>query len=268
MREEHGPGCHRRVRYPLVGRFRDHPGHGRRRRRGRPLHGAVGGARSDVPRGARFGDAAGRVIELLGAGRPRGGDVGRATAPSSTSPTRSPPAAARCASRRPGSCATRRPPPSSISPSSACSFDADRRGRLALGLEGGHSARRVVHAGGAATGRRLIRQLSALVAEDARIEVLEGRRVIEVLTAGGRCAGVRLGDGRTIAELGGGARDRRRRGAVVAHDQSRRGDRRRAAAGVLRRRDAGRPRVHAVSPDRGRARDRSAATSTAPTASS
>ncbi|MGZ4292822.1 MAG: FAD-dependent oxidoreductase, partial [Solirubrobacteraceae bacterium] len=33
-------------------------------------------------------------------------------------------------------------------------FDADRTGRLALGLEGGHSARRIVHAGGAATGRR------------------------------------------------------------------------------------------------------------------
>ena len=42
-------------------------------------------------------------------------------------------------------------------------FDADRFGRLALGLEGGHSVRRVVHAGGSATGRRLLRQLSALV---------------------------------------------------------------------------------------------------------
>ena len=32
-------------------------------------------------------------------------------------------------------------------------FDADGAGRLALGLEGGHSLRRVVHAGGSATGR-------------------------------------------------------------------------------------------------------------------
>jgi L-aspartate oxidase len=30
-------------------------------------------------------------------------------------------------------------------------FDADRGGSLALGLEGGHSERRIVHAGGAAT---------------------------------------------------------------------------------------------------------------------
>ncbi len=78
-------------------------------------------------------------------------------------------------------------------------FDADRQGRLALGLEGGHSARRVVHAGGAATGQRLVRQLSALVAQEERIEVLEGRRVTGLLVDGGRCVGVRLADGETIA---------------------------------------------------------------------
>jgi L-aspartate oxidase len=77
-------------------------------------------------------------------------------------------------------------------------FDADRRGRLALGLEGGHRARRIVHAGGAATGRRLIRQLSALVAEDAAIDVLEGRRATAVLTGDGRSHGLLLDDGRAI----------------------------------------------------------------------
>jgi L-aspartate oxidase len=54
-----------------------------------------------------------------------------------------------------------------------------------------------VHAGGAATGRRLIRQLSALVAQDERIEVLERRRVMRVLTADGRATGVLL-DGRRV----------------------------------------------------------------------
>ncbi len=78
-------------------------------------------------------------------------------------------------------------------------FDADRRGLLALGLEGGHSARRVVHAGGAATGRRIVRQLSALVAQDERIVVLEGRRVVGILAADGRCFGLRLDDGGSIA---------------------------------------------------------------------
>ena len=78
-------------------------------------------------------------------------------------------------------------------------FDVDRDGHLALGLEGGHSIRRIVHAGGAATGRRLVRQLSAVAAEDPGIEVIEGRRVVELLTADERCVGVRLDDGLLIA---------------------------------------------------------------------
>ena len=77
-------------------------------------------------------------------------------------------------------------------------FDADRRGRLALGLEGGHSARRVVHAGGSATGRRVTRQLSALVAEHPSIEVLEGRRAVGVIIVNGRCSGVLLHDGSRV----------------------------------------------------------------------
>lgn len=79
-------------------------------------------------------------------------------------------------------------------------FDADRHGLFALGLEGGHSARRVVHAGGAATGRRIIRQLSALVAQDPRIDVIEQRRVVQVTTVAGVATGARLADGgRVIA---------------------------------------------------------------------
>ena len=77
-------------------------------------------------------------------------------------------------------------------------FDADRRGVLALGLEGGHSVRRVVHAGGSATGRRVVRQLSALVVDEPRIEVLEGARAASAWVHEGRCAGVVLEDGRAI----------------------------------------------------------------------
>ena len=77
-------------------------------------------------------------------------------------------------------------------------FDADRHGRLALGLEGGHSARRVVHAGGSATGRRVTRQLSALVASEPRIDVLEHRRAIDLWVADGRCVGVACDDGRAL----------------------------------------------------------------------
>jgi L-aspartate oxidase len=77
-------------------------------------------------------------------------------------------------------------------------FDADRHGNLALGLEGGHSVRRVVHAGGSATGRRVVRHLSALVAETEPIDVLEGSRAAVLWTAEGRCVGVVCEDGRTI----------------------------------------------------------------------
>jgi L-aspartate oxidase len=78
-------------------------------------------------------------------------------------------------------------------------FDADRHGRLALGLEGGHSVRRIVHAGGAATGRRITRQLSALVAEHERIDVLEDCRAVALPTLAGRCVGVRLHDERLVS---------------------------------------------------------------------
>jgi L-aspartate oxidase len=69
-------------------------------------------------------------------------------------------------------------------------FDADRHGRLALGLEGGHSVRRIVHAGGSATGRRLLRELSALVVGHPRVRVIEGARVSRLLCEDGRCTGV------------------------------------------------------------------------------
>ncbi|HEV3071195.1 MAG TPA: FAD-dependent oxidoreductase [Solirubrobacteraceae bacterium] len=99
-------------------------------------------------------------------------------------------------------------------------FDADRQGRLALGLEGGHSVRRVVHAGGSATGRRLLRALSALVVQEPRIAVLENTRAkalwmeddIDPPTAAvgdprgnpdpPRCRGVACEDGRVLSARG------------------------------------------------------------------
>jgi L-aspartate oxidase len=71
-------------------------------------------------------------------------------------------------------------------------FDADRGGNLALGLEGGHSQRRIVHAGGAATGRRITRALSALVATHERVRVLEPVEATTVVMDAGRCAGLAL----------------------------------------------------------------------------
>ena len=58
-----------------------------------------------------------------------------------------------------------------------------------LGLEGAHSRRRVVHAGGAATGERVARVLAERVLAHPRIEVVEGERVLELATTDGRCVG-------------------------------------------------------------------------------
>ena len=77
-------------------------------------------------------------------------------------------------------------------------FDADRHGNLALGLEGGHSARRVAHAGGSATGRRVTRELSALVALDRRIEVRERRKAGALWIEDGRVVGLVGDDGSTL----------------------------------------------------------------------
>jgi L-aspartate oxidase len=79
-------------------------------------------------------------------------------------------------------------------------FDADRHGNLALGLEGGHSRRRVVHAGGAATGRRITRELSALVAVHERIDVLEPRAATSLTVHERRCVGLvaRSRDGQAL----------------------------------------------------------------------
>jgi L-aspartate oxidase len=68
-------------------------------------------------------------------------------------------------------------------------FDADRHGNLALGLEGGHSRRRIVHAGGAATGRRITRELSALAALHDRVQVLEHATATALWRHDGRCIG-------------------------------------------------------------------------------
>jgi L-aspartate oxidase len=80
-------------------------------------------------------------------------------------------------------------------------FDGDRLGRLALGLEGGHSVRRVVHAGGSATGRRMLRQLSALAVEEPKVAVLEGEgaRVTALWLRDGRCRGVLTRDGARVS---------------------------------------------------------------------
>jgi L-aspartate oxidase len=67
-----------------------------------------------------------------------------------------------------------------------------------LGLEGGHGRRRVVHAGGAATGDRVARVLARRVLEHPRIEVVEGERMTTIWRDADRCVGV-VTEGRALA---------------------------------------------------------------------
>lgn len=70
------------------------------------------------------------------------------------------------------------------------SFDTDPDGTLSLGLEGGHSRRRVVHAGGSATGRRLAEILSSAAIAHPGIQVHERCEALRLWTEEGRCVGV------------------------------------------------------------------------------
>src|SRR4051794_2977075 len=69
-------------------------------------------------------------------------------------------------------------------------FDRDPDGSLSLALEGGHTRRRVVHAGGAGTGRRITERLAATAAADDRIGVLEPPSMAALWSDGERCHGV------------------------------------------------------------------------------
>ncbi|WP_290057348.1 FAD-binding protein [Amycolatopsis solani] len=73
-------------------------------------------------------------------------------------------------------------------------FDSAGDGLLARAREGGHSAFRVIHAGGDATGAEVERALVAR-AGDARVPVLEHHIAVDALrTPGGRVAGVTVLD--------------------------------------------------------------------------
>lgn len=70
------------------------------------------------------------------------------------------------------------------------SFDCSN-GSLDLGLEGGHSNRRVLHANGAATGKALIDFFTTWVKRQANINIIEDTFVYELMTSGEGCFGAK-----------------------------------------------------------------------------
>jgi L-aspartate oxidase len=77
-------------------------------------------------------------------------------------------------------------------------FDLEPGGELALGLEGGHARRRIVHAGGSQTGHEITAKLAAMVAAEPRIAVRERTSAVALWSDGGRCHGI-LTEGGEIA---------------------------------------------------------------------
>jgi L-aspartate oxidase len=104
-------------------------------------------------------------------------------------------------------------------------FDLEPDGELSLGLEGGHTRRRIVHSGGSATGHEITSKLAAMVAAQPRIEVRERASMTALWSDGERCHGLLTDDGQiaapaTVLATGGAAALWRRtsnpRGAIGA----------------------------------------------------
>ena len=71
-----------------------------------------------------------------------------------------------------------------------CNFDLESGGAVALTREGGHSARRILHAQGDSTGREVARSLSAAVQAHPAITVIENAFAIDLITIEERVVGV------------------------------------------------------------------------------
>jgi L-aspartate oxidase len=89
-------------------------------------------------------------------------------------------------------------------------FDLDDDGELSLGLEGGHTRRRIVHSGGSQTGHEITSKLARMVDAEGRIEVRERTSAVALWSDGNRCRGLVTGSGAiasraTVLATGGGA---------------------------------------------------------------
>jgi hypothetical protein len=69
-------------------------------------------------------------------------------------------------------------------------FDTDSEGRLLTAQEGGHGMRRILRAGGDATGQEMVRALKETISRKPCVAVRENAFVADVLTEGGRVSGL------------------------------------------------------------------------------
>lgn len=69
-------------------------------------------------------------------------------------------------------------------------FDRDDEGNVLLTKEGGHSSRRILHAGGDSTGSDIMKALRALCRTKTNIHIHENTMALELITADNTCLGV------------------------------------------------------------------------------
>jgi L-aspartate oxidase len=67
-------------------------------------------------------------------------------------------------------------------------FDKDTAGRITLGQEGAHSIRRILHAGGDATGKALVQFLLKMLSN--KVQIIEHELAIDLIVKDGICVGV------------------------------------------------------------------------------
>jgi L-aspartate oxidase len=73
-------------------------------------------------------------------------------------------------------------------------FDKDAEGELILGLEGGHSRRRILHADGDATGKVMTGFMLKKILENPRVTPFEYTTAVSILLQNGICAGIQTLD--------------------------------------------------------------------------
>lgn len=73
-------------------------------------------------------------------------------------------------------------------------FDTDNQGNLLMAQEGGHGTRRILRAGGDATGREIMKALKKRISEKENIKLIEGAMATDLIIKNGICHGATIID--------------------------------------------------------------------------
>lgn len=71
-------------------------------------------------------------------------------------------------------------------------FDRDAKGQLVLGQEGAHGMRRILHAGGDATGKALVDFMLDRLRTNPKVKIVENMLVVDLLVKDNHCIGIKV----------------------------------------------------------------------------